>query len=141
MERIIEQGILYDFYGPLLTKHQQEVYEAVVYNDLSLGEIAVEEGISRQGVHDLVRRCDKTLTDYENKLHLVERFGSNKKKLAKLRELLNCLTECGGEMQGKNVGISAGEMSDAKTAGPGEDILHLKQEMNRIIDELMEGLD
>lgn len=141
MERIIEQGILYDFYGPLLTKHQQEVYEAVVYNDLSLGEIALEEGISRQGVHDLIKRCDKILADYENKLHLVERFGSNKKKLVKLRKLLDCLTECGGGTQGKNVGISASETSGAKTAGPGEDILNLKQEMNRIIDELMEGLD
>lgn len=120
MERIVEQGILYDFYGPLLTKHQQEVYEAVVYNDLSLGEIAVEKGISRQGVHDLIKRCDKTLTDYENKLHLVERFGSNQKKLAKLRELLNRLTECGGAQ---------------------ENLLQLKREINEIIDDLMDGLD
>lgn len=74
MERIVEQGILYDFYGELLTEHQKKIYEDVVYNDLSLSEIAQENGISRQGVHDMVRRCNHMLTEYENKLHLVERF-------------------------------------------------------------------
>ena len=57
MEKIVEQGLLYDFYGELLTKHQQSVYEDVVFNDLSLSEIADEQGITRQGVHDLIRRC------------------------------------------------------------------------------------
>ena len=74
MERIVEQGLLYDFYGELLTEHQKKIYEDVVYNDLSLSEIAQENGISRQGVHDMVRRCNHMRTEYENKLHLVERF-------------------------------------------------------------------
>ena len=74
MERIVEQGLLYDFYGELLTEHQKKIYEDVVYNDLSLSEIAQEHGISRQGVHDMVRRCNHMLAEYENKLHLVERF-------------------------------------------------------------------
>lgn len=74
MERIVEQGLLYDFYGELLTEHQKKIYEDVVYNDLSLSEIAQGNGISRQGVHDMVRRCNHMLTEYENKLHLVERF-------------------------------------------------------------------
>lgn len=81
MEKIVERGILYDFYGPLLTKHQQEIYEATVYENLSLSEIAEEYNISRQGVHDLIKRCDKILEDYENSLHLVERFSDNKKTL------------------------------------------------------------
>lgn len=88
MEKIVEQGLLYDFYGPLLTEHQQEVYEAVVYDDMSLGEIALEYGISRQGVHDLVKRCDKILQGYESKLGLVQRFLERKKKLLNLKELL-----------------------------------------------------
>ena len=71
MEKIVQQGLLYDFYGELLTKHQQQIYEDVVINDMSLSEIAQEQGISRQGVHDLVRRCDKILSSYEEKLHLV----------------------------------------------------------------------
>ena len=57
MDRILEQNLLYDFYGELLTEHQQRVYEDAVYNDMSLSEIAGEQGISRQGVHDLIKRC------------------------------------------------------------------------------------
>ena len=78
MDRILEQNLLYDFYGELLTEHQQRVYEDAVYNDMSLSEIAGEQGISRQGVHDLIKRCDKILQDYESKLHLVERFMAAK---------------------------------------------------------------
>lgn len=74
MERIAEQAMLYDFYGELLTEHQKNIYEDVVNNDFSISEIAQENGISRQGVHDLIRRCDRILKDYEEKLHLVERF-------------------------------------------------------------------
>ena len=59
MEKIVKQGILYDFYGELLTSHQRRIYEDAVYNDLSLSEIAEDNGISRQGVHDLLKRCDK----------------------------------------------------------------------------------
>ena len=80
MDRILEQNLLYDFYGELLTEHQQRVYEDAVYNDMSLSEIAGEQGISRQGVHDLIKRCDRILQDYESKLHLVERFMAAKEK-------------------------------------------------------------
>ena len=87
MEKIVEQGILYDFYGELLTEHQRRLYEDAVYNDLSLREIADENGISRQGVHNLLRRCDKILEGYEEKLHLVEKFNRNKKKAEEMEEL------------------------------------------------------
>ena len=76
MEEKLEQAYLYDFYGELLNEHQRQVYEDFVFNDLSLGEIASEEGISRQGVADLIKRCNKKLLDYEAKLHLVETFMS-----------------------------------------------------------------
>ena len=66
MEKIVEQGLLYDFYGELLNEHQRRIYEDAVMNDMSLSEIAQEAGISRQGVHDLIKRCDKTLEDYES---------------------------------------------------------------------------
>ncbi len=87
MEKIVEQGILYDFYGELLTGHQRQIYEAAVYNDLSLREIAEENGISRQGVHDLLKRCDKILAGYEKKLHLVEKFNRVKKKVEAIEKL------------------------------------------------------
>lgn len=87
MEKIVEQGLLYDFYGELLTEHQKKIYEDVVYNDFSLTEIARENGISRQGVHDLVRRCNRVLQDYEDKLHLVQRFMKIKDNISQLQEL------------------------------------------------------
>ena len=93
MEKIYQQALLYDFYGELLTEHQRNIYEDAVCNDLSLGEIAEENGISRQGVHDLIKRCDKILQDYESKLHLVERFSQAKKQLGEIVELTRIESE------------------------------------------------
>lgn len=84
---IFEQTLLYDFYGELLTEHQRQVYEDVVFNDLSLSEAAEERGISRQGVHDLIRRCNKLLQEYENKLGLVEKFLKTKDMIQEISEL------------------------------------------------------
>ena len=78
MKKIVEQGLLYDFYGELLTEHQKEIYEAAVYNDMSLTEIAEENGISKQGVHDLIKRCTNTLQGYEDRLHMIRRFEAIK---------------------------------------------------------------
>ena len=93
MDKIYEQTMLFDFYGELLTEHQRSVYIDAVYNDLSLGEIAEERGISRQGVHDLVRRCDRILKNYESKLHLVERFARAKETVREIQELSVVETE------------------------------------------------
>ena len=87
MDKIYEHTLLYDFYGELLTQHQRNIYEDAVYHDMSLGEIAQEQGISRQGVHDLIRRCDKILSDYEERLHLVERFTKAKQMIAEIESL------------------------------------------------------
>lgn len=87
MEKIVEQGILYDFYGELLTRRQRQIYENIVYDNLSLGEIAQEEGISRQAVHDIVRRCDRALQEYEDKLQLIARFEKIKAKISAIDRL------------------------------------------------------
>lgn len=84
MSSIFEKTLLYDFYGELLTNHQKEIYELYNLNDLSLGEISEQLGISRQGVHDTLKRCDKQLDNYENKLQLVDKFLSNKQKIDKI---------------------------------------------------------
>ena len=86
MESIIKQSLLYDFYGELLTEHQRTVYEDAVFNDMSLGEIAEEQGISRQGVHDLIKRCDKILSGYEEKLHLVQKFQQTRQMVEDIQE-------------------------------------------------------
>ena len=87
MEKIVEQGLLYDFYGELLNEHQRRIYEDAVMNDMSLSESAQEAGISRQGVHDLIKRCDKTLEDYESRLHLMEKFRIITEKLEEIKQL------------------------------------------------------
>ena len=88
MDEIFKQSLLYDFYGELLTDHQKEIYEQFIVDDLSLSEIAKDAGISRQGVHDLIKRCNKILEEYEAKLHLVERFLSIKEKVHQIDGLL-----------------------------------------------------
>lgn len=92
MNEILEQTLLYDFYGELLTEHQKEIYEQFIIEDLSLSEIAADAGISRQGVHDLIKRCHKILEGYEEKLHLVEKFLSIKSKVHQMNGLLEA--EC-----------------------------------------------
>lgn len=78
MEHIARQNLLYDFYGELLTEHQRKIYESAVYEDLSLKELSEEYGITRQGVHDLIKRCDRILEGYEDRLHMIERFDKIK---------------------------------------------------------------
>jgi predicted DNA-binding protein YlxM (UPF0122 family) len=85
MEKIVEQGLLYDFYGELLTEHQRKIYEAAVYDDLSLSEIADENGISKQGVHDLIKRCTRALQEYEDKLHMIRRFEAIRSEALELK--------------------------------------------------------
>ena len=87
MEKIVEQALLYDFYGELLTDHQKQVYEDVVFNDLSLSEVAEDRGISRQGVHDMIKRCNRILQDYEEKLGLVEKFVKTQEKVQEIHRL------------------------------------------------------
>lgn len=87
MEKFVEQTLLYDFYGELLTAHQRRIYEDVILNDYSLSEVADELGISRQGVHDNIKRCNKALEEYEDKLHLVEKFVNIKEKIRRINRL------------------------------------------------------
>lgn len=106
MEKIVEHGLLYDFYGELLTAHQRQIYEDAVYHDMSLTEIADIQGISRQGVHDLIRRCDKILEQYEERLGLVKRF-------ALIKEKVQCIDALAKE-------LSEQEMQDARSASKEE---------------------
>ena len=95
MEKFVEQALLYDFYGELLTEHQKKIYEDAVFGDLSLGEIAQEYQISRQGVHDLVKRCNKILAGYEEKLKLVQKFNQTKQMVEEIKELAGAYKRTG----------------------------------------------
>lgn len=94
MDRIVEKALLFDFYGELLTESQKEVYGEHIQDDLSVSEIADLRGISRQGVHDMIRRCEKILADYEQRLHLVEHFLKVKKMVGIIHQYAEEISSC-----------------------------------------------
>lgn len=87
MEKFVEQTLMFDFYGELLTEHQQRIYKEAVFDDLSVSEIARNEGITRQGAHDLIKRCNKLLEEYEERLHLVKRFIKIREQVHEIKKL------------------------------------------------------
>lgn len=91
----MEIGILFDFYGKLLSEKQRTIIDLYYNYDLSLGEIGEELGISRQGVYDTLKRAEENLYQYEETLKLVHRFYSNIEELEHLHELvLDIEEEC-----------------------------------------------
>ena len=86
MEEIYERTLLYDFYGELLTPHRREIYSAVVFDDMSLSEAAEAFGVSRQGIHDIVKKCDEALREYEDKLHLGSQFRTVRRIIGDLSQ-------------------------------------------------------
>ncbi len=74
-EKSLELVLLFDFYGPLLTEKQREFFDLYYNEDLSLGEIAENAGITRQGVRDAISRVETILRETEDRLHLVGRYG------------------------------------------------------------------
>ncbi len=79
-------ALLYDFYGPMLTQRQQELIQAYFLDDLSLAEIADESGVSRQAVHDLIKRSEALLHEYEEKLGFVAEHRRRQDLLLRLEE-------------------------------------------------------
>jgi predicted DNA-binding protein YlxM (UPF0122 family) len=98
VEDIYEITLLLDFYGQLLTKRQHDIMDDYYNNDLSLGEIAENLGISRQAVYDGVRKAKKALVEYEKKLGLVERFSKHEQvieqALHRLSKVEKQIPEC-----------------------------------------------
>jgi predicted DNA-binding protein YlxM (UPF0122 family) len=81
VDKIVEMGILFDFYGKLLSDRQYLAIELYYIHDLSLGEIGEELRISRQGVYDTLKRAENKLYEYENNLGLVKKFYSSHKNI------------------------------------------------------------
>lgn len=74
LRELLELSRLYDFYGDLLSDKSKDIFESYVLDNLSLGEIASETGLSRQGVRDAVIRCSEKLKKFDNSLKLIEKF-------------------------------------------------------------------
>ncbi|MGL4797025.1 MAG: YlxM family DNA-binding protein [Paraclostridium sp.] len=71
LEKLVEIGLLFEQYKMLLTDKQQEIVSLYYNEDYSLGEISENLNVSRQGVYDTLKRSEKILRDYEDKLGLV----------------------------------------------------------------------
>lgn len=84
-----EDAILFDFYGNLLTEKMQTALDYYLNEDLSLAEIAQTTNISRQGVYDTIRRAQKLLKEYEQKLGLAQRFNARTDKIDEAIDLLD----------------------------------------------------
>ncbi len=123
MDSILEESYLFDFYGELLTEHQRAVFEEVVLNDISYSEAAEDLGVSRQGVHDLVKRCNSILEGYEDKLQLVKRFLSIREKAQQICTLSS----------------AEGPQADAPSADQ-ESIFNKQSEINRLAKQILEEL-
>ena len=91
MEKIFLITMLYDFYGELLTDKQKDAFEKHYLEDFSLNEIGTEQGTTRQAVMDTIKRSEKLLQQYEEKLHLVEKFNSRNEKIEKIQNELDGL--------------------------------------------------
>ncbi len=86
LREAVNLSMYFDFYGELLNPRHRQIFEDYVLNDLSLGEISEETGLSRQGVYDIVKRSSRKLHEYEEKLRLVERFEATRAQVTAIRD-------------------------------------------------------
>lgn len=91
----ITMTLLYDYYGELLTEKQRTCFDLYYNQDYSLAEIAEEEGISRQGVHDSIARAEGLLKNFEEKIGCVSRAMQTQKALETIRTAADALSACG----------------------------------------------
>ncbi|MCM1286142.1 MAG: DNA-binding protein [Acetobacter sp.] len=93
MAKNLEIPFLLDFYGEMLTKKQHDFLVYYYEEDLSLSEIAENEGITRQGVRDSIKRAEAQLFDMEKRLGLAMRFNELKKGVDEILECAEVINE------------------------------------------------
>ena len=88
MGKNLEISLLMDFYGDMLTEKQRDMVDYYYNDDLSLAEIAQNEGITRQGVRDAIKRAEAQMLDMEERLGLSKRFSAMYEDASQIIELL-----------------------------------------------------
>ncbi|HHU21874.1 MAG TPA: YlxM family DNA-binding protein [Clostridiales bacterium] len=97
-DKTLKMTMLLDFFGELLTEKQRSYFEMYYNEDLSLSEIAENEGISRQGVRDIIMRAENTLLQMEEKTGLLRRFEERREIIREMEtELARLIQLCRGE--------------------------------------------
>ena len=87
----IDRALLLDFYGELLTEKQKKYWDLHWNEDYSLAEIAELEGLSRQGVWDILRRAEANLRDVEEKTGIIRRFLDRRDEILAIRDELGAI--------------------------------------------------
>lgn len=93
MEKIVEIAVLFDYYGKLLSDKQYDIVEQYCNEDLSLRELAELNGISKQGISDILNRSEKKLEFYERELKLVEKFENISNSLREINQIINSIQD------------------------------------------------
>ncbi|WP_050354882.1 YlxM family DNA-binding protein [Gottschalkia purinilytica] len=122
-EKVIEVGILFDFYGKLLSEKQYTAIELYYIHDLSLSEIGEHLNISRQGVHDTLKRAENKLYSYEETLGLVKKFNENRRKIKDILEVVKEIEVESRILNSKNIKRNIEKVEEIIT-----DILEISQE-------------
>jgi len=84
LQKTVEISVLYDFYNQILTEKQKDIVDLYYNQDLSLGEIAEEFNISRQAVYDMLKRTEKLLYQYEEKLGFIKLLQAKNEKILEI---------------------------------------------------------
>ena len=109
----LEMTLLFDYYGDLLTEKQKTCFDLHYNQDLSLGEIAEEAGISRQGVHDSLARAEAALLAMEEKTGCVARARTQQKALEAIcRAAEQLLNVPGAEAPARDILEAAAQMKE-----------------------------
>lgn len=108
--------MLFDFYGDVLTDRQKEFYDLYYNEDLSLGEIAENYHITRQGVRDVIVRAEAVLTELEDKTGLIKRFHTMQAQLRQLQADAQRLTELSGRWGSDELEVLAVRIRDTADA-------------------------
>ena len=93
MAKNLEITMLFDIYGDMLTQKQRDFIGYYYDDDLSLAEIAQNEGITRQGVRDAIKRAEAQLLDFEEHLGLKRRFEELKSGLDEIKKMTEIINE------------------------------------------------
>lgn len=134
MDKHAEMAILLDLYGGLLTDKQRYIMDQYYNYDLTLHEIAENEGISRQGVHDLIKRSEQTLFSAEEKLRFQSRLDDIRSELEQIYESLDSLSN--DSATGENIGTNDNPTGiDIKNTGTIFSVVSkCKERLSRIIN-------
>ncbi|HAQ40747.1 MAG TPA: hypothetical protein DCM73_07910 [Clostridiales bacterium] len=103
-------SILYDYYGELLKDNQANIIDLYYNQDYSLSEIAENMNISRQGVHDALKRAEKSLTEYEDKIKLHYKYKKYLQAAEKIVKLASGIDDEKYKVIAEQIKIEAGKI-------------------------------